>query len=154
MGGEVTWSSLPRASVRKHFSVSVYMRAALAGLARHLFGTAIRARPHLPGLDYATPGLDSDICWPWCSRATHLCGTLQRAPHSSLDIAWVWSPLCTGWWMLRVNLYSPRPKEVAKHYSSQPGPNTLGTAVLPWALSPRALTTCLVFPLEPRLRSA
>lgn len=56
------------------------MRAALAGLARHLLGTAIRARLHLPGLDSATPGLDSDICWPWCSRTTHLCGTLQRAP--------------------------------------------------------------------------
>lgn len=58
VGGEVVWSSFPRASVRKHFSVSVYMRAALAVLATHL-GTAIRARPHLP----ATPGLVvSDIC--------------------------------------------------------------------------------------------
>lgn len=46
------------------------------------------------------------------------------------------------------------PREVGKHYSSQPGPNTLGTAVLPWAPAPEALTSCLVFPFAPRLRSA
>lgn len=43
---------------------------------------------------------------------------------------------------------------MSKHYSSQPGSNTLGTAVLPWAPSPEALSSCLVFPFAPRLRSA
>lgn len=94
MGGEVAWSSLPRASVRKHFSVSVYMRAVLAGLTRHLLGTAIRARPHLP----APPGLGSDICLSLVFKSQPISGTLQRAP-LQLRYSLGWGPLCTEWWL-------------------------------------------------------
>lgn len=109
------------------------MRAALAVLATHL-GTAIRARSRLP----ATPGLVSDICL-----------SLVFKSHPSLWYPAKGSTPATIW--LGVGAYCALgsgysgppstvlgPREVAKHYSSHPGPNTPGTAVLPWAPSPEA----------------
>lgn len=71
----MAWSSFPGAFVRKHFSISVYMRTALAVLTTHLLGTAIRARHHFPAIS----GLGSFAC-PWSSRTIHLGGILKRFP--------------------------------------------------------------------------
>lgn len=118
--------------VRKHFSISVYMRTALAVLTTHLLGTAIRARPHFP----ATSGLGSDICL-----------SLVFKSHPSLWYPVKGSTPASIWLGVGANRTlgggcSEPPstglgsREVGKHYFSQPGPNTLGTAVLPWAPSP------------------
>lgn len=130
VGWVVRW---PGAASPGHLFAStlayVYMRAALAVL-----GTAIRARPHLP----ATPGLGSDICL-----------SLIFKSHPSLWYPAKGSTLASIW--LGVGAYCALgggysgpsstvlgPREVAKPTPVSLALNTPGTAMLPWAPSPKA----------------
>lgn len=116
----------------------------------HPLGTAIGAKPHFPD----TSGLASDICLSLVFKSH----PSLWYPAKGFSPASIWfgvgAHCALGGRCSEPPSTVLGPREVSKHYSSQPGPNTLGTAVLPWAPSPEALTSCLVFPFAPRLRSA
>lgn len=144
----MAWSSFPRAFVRKHFSISVYMRTALAVL-------TISAQPSGPGLtSLPLLELSSDIFLSLVFKSRPSCGILQSVPLQASIWLGIGAHCALGGGCSGPPSTVLGPREVGKHYSSQPGPNILGTAVLPWAPSPEALTSCLVFPFAPRLRSA